>query len=86
MAVPDSGDFWPNLFSGGVGAALGALGTVVVAVLNRQPAMASLVDARIRTLIESYERHVGDLQRQIRQLESKVDMLTRALEEAGDRR
>ncbi|ACK51977.1 hypothetical protein Msil_3067 [Methylocella silvestris BL2] len=79
MAVPDAPDFWSNVLPGGVGTALGVLGTIIVAVLNRQPSMATIVDARIRTLIEGYEKHVDDLQREIRKLEAKVDTLTRAL-------
>ncbi|PNG25520.1 hypothetical protein [Methylocella silvestris] len=79
MAVPDATDVWSNIVSGGVGTALGVLGTIIVAVLNRQPSMATIVDARIRTLIEGYEKHVEDLQHEIQKLEAKVDTLTRAL-------
>jgi hypothetical protein len=34
------------------------LGTVIVALINRQPPMVALIDARIRTLIEGYEKHI----------------------------
>ncbi|VTZ27936.1 conserved hypothetical protein [Methylocella tundrae] len=51
-------------------------------MINRQPPMAVLVDARIRTLIEGYEKHVNDLQQEIQKLEAKVNALTKALEEA----
>jgi hypothetical protein len=81
MATND-GDMWSNLLSGSAGAVLGILGTVIVALINRQPPMAALIDARIRTLIEGYEKHISDLQTEIRKLESKVDGLTKALEEA----
>ncbi len=87
MAVPE-GDIWTAVGAGGLGTALGILGTIIVALINRQPPMAALIDSRIRTLIEGYEKHVDDLQREIRKLERKVDALTRALEEArtpGDR-
>ncbi len=81
MAAND-GDMWNNLLSGSAGAVLGILGTVIVALINRQPPMAALIDARIRTLIEGYEIHISDLQTEIRKLEAKVDGLTKALEEA----
>jgi uncharacterized protein YlxW (UPF0749 family) len=81
MAAND-GDIWNNLLSGSAGAVLGIFGTIIVALINRQPPMAALIDARIRTLIEGYEKHVGDLQTEIRKLETKVDALTKALEEA----
>jgi hypothetical protein len=81
MAAND-GDMWNNLLSGSAGAVLGILGTVIVALINRQPPMAALIDARIRTLIEGYEKHISDLQTEIRKLEAKVDGLTKALEEA----
>ena len=85
MAANDS-DMWNNLLSGSAGAVLGILGTVIVALINRQPPMAALIDARIRTLIEGYEKHISDLQTEIRKLESKVDALTRALEDARTER
>ena len=81
MAASDV-DVWTSLWTGGIGATLGVLGTVIVALINRQPPMAALIDARIRILIEGYEKHVTDLQAEIRKLEAKVDALTRALEEA----
>ncbi len=81
MATSD-GDIWNNLLSGSAGAVLGILGTVIVALIDRQPPMAALIDARIRTLIEGYEKHICDLQTEIRKLETKVDGLTLALEQA----
>jgi uncharacterized protein YlxW (UPF0749 family) len=81
MAVLE-GDAWTTLGAGGIGTALGVFGTIIVALINRQPPMAVLIDARIRTLIEGYEKHVSDLQQEIRKLEAKVDALTRALDEA----
>ena len=81
MATSD-GDIWGSLGSGLLGAALGVVGTVIVALINRQPPMAVLIDARIRTLIEGYDKHVSDLQLEIQKLEAKVDALTKALEEA----
>lgn len=81
MAVPEN-DIWTTLGAGGIGTALGVIGTIIVALINRQPPMAVLVDARIRTLIEGYEKHVTDLQQEIQKLETKVNALTRALDAA----
>ncbi len=81
MAVSQS-DVWSALWSGMFGAVLGAIGTVIVALINRQPPMAALIDARIRTLIEGYDKHITDLQAEIQKLEAKVDALTAALDEA----
>lgn len=81
--MPASEDgIWNSLGSGLLGAALGVLGTVIVALINRQPPMAAIIDARIRTLIEGYEKHVNDLRMEIGKLEAKVNALTKALEEA----
>jgi flagellar biosynthesis chaperone FliJ len=44
--------------------------------------MAALVDARIRMLIDGYERRIADLQDEIQRFEGKVDALTNALVEA----
>jgi hypothetical protein len=81
MAAND-GDIWYNLLSGSAGAVLGIFGTIIVALINRQPPMAALIDARIRMLIEGYEKHISDLRTEIRKLEMKVDALTKALEQA----
>ncbi|WP_395664550.1 hypothetical protein [Methylocella sp.] len=86
MAVSESAEFWPQALAGGLGAALGVVGTVLVALVNRQPPMAALVDARIRTLIESYERHIGDLRGQIARLETRVDVLKKELDAAAKRK
>ncbi len=48
--------------------------------------MASLIDARIRILIESYEKRIAAMQDEIVKLEEKVDALTAALEDARTRR
>lgn len=93
MAVSEQGDFWPHLLSGGVGTALGVVGTIVLAFVNRQPAMSALVDARIKMLIESYEARaqvydereaayeaeIAGLRQRIRSLEDKIDRLTCSL-------
>ena len=75
-----NGDIWTTLGAGGLGAVIGVIGTVSAALINNKPPMAAMIDARIRLLIEGYERRINDLQREIRKLEQKIDALTAALE------
>ncbi|WOJ88075.1 hypothetical protein RZS28_09410 [Methylocapsa polymorpha] len=82
MMTDGSGNFWSTLGAGGFGALIGVIGTILTAMINRQPPMAAMIDARIRTLIEGYERRISDLQHEIAKLEGKIDGLTRALEDA----
>lgn len=74
-----NGIFGTLLGAGGLGALIGVVGTIVTALINRQPPLAAVVDARIRVLIEGYERRVTELQQEVARLEAKVDALTRAL-------
>ncbi|MEJ0095720.1 MAG: hypothetical protein WDN46_20625 [Methylocella sp.] len=77
-----SGNVGQLLGVGSLGAILGSLAIIIAALIRRQSSMAALIDARIRTLIEVYERRINDLQREIEKLESKVDILSEALEKA----
>jgi hypothetical protein len=81
-----SGVLGTVLGAGGLGALIGVVGTILTALINRQPPLAALVDARIRVLIEGYERRISELQREIDKLEAKVDALTKALDAARSRR
>ncbi|HUB63152.1 MAG TPA: hypothetical protein VL996_01670 [Methylocella sp.] len=63
------------------GAAVGACSTALGNIFRSRASMAALVDARIRILIEGYEKRIADLQNEIRKLETKVDALTVALDE-----
>lgn len=82
MADGAGGDTWVALIgSGGVGAVVGALGTIIVAVINQRSPMAALIDARIKTLIEGYEKRIFDLTKHIERLETKVEKLTNELAE-----
>lgn len=76
------GSSWTALGAGVFGAVIGIVGTVATALINRQPPMAALVDARIRVLIESYESRISELQDEVVKLEAKVDALTKALKQA----
>jgi hypothetical protein len=82
MMMESNSAIWNTLGAGGVGAMIGVVGTILTALINRQPPMAAMIDARIRTLIEGYEKRISDLQHEITKLEGKIDALTRALEEA----
>lgn len=64
----------------GIGAIIGIIGTILTALINKQHPMAALVDARIRLLIEGYERKINELQAEITVLELKVDALTKELQ------
>lgn len=82
MIGPEGGGSWTTLGAGVIGAAIGVVGTVVTALINRQPPMAALVDARIRVLINSYESRISELHEEVFKLEAKVDALTKALQQA----
>lgn len=73
---------WETVGVAGIGAAVGIVGTIFTALINKQHPMAALVDARIRLLIEGYERRINELQSEIAKLELKVDALTKELERA----
>jgi len=62
--------------------ALTAVGGFVLALVNRGPALQSAVDARLRTLIDGYERRVDDLMLEVHSLREEVVSLRRALAEA----
>lgn len=79
------GNFWATIGAAGIGGIIGVVGTIVTALINRQQPMAALVDARIRMLIEGYERRINELQGEILKLEQKVDALTQELELARAR-
>ena len=64
----------------GIGAIVGIIGTILTALINKQHPMAALVDARMRLLIEGYERKINELQAEIAVLELKVDALTKELQ------
>lgn len=74
------GNFWATIGAAGIGGIIGVVGTIATALINRQQPMAALVDARIRMLIEGYERRINELQGEILKLEQKVDALTHELE------
>jgi hypothetical protein len=75
-----SNSVWLTLSAGVVGALIGAMATIVAALISRQPTLNAVVDGRIRVLLESYERTIKDLRAEIAQLESKVNFLSMELD------
>lgn len=53
----------------------------VVALVNRSPALQSLVEARLRTLIDGYEKRIDDLTKEVAMLRAEVISLRKALDE-----
>jgi hypothetical protein len=87
MMPVDSHDFWITAgTSMGLGGIFGSISTVIISLIRHRGSMASLIDARIRILIESYEKRIAELQNEIMMLEQKVDALTVALDDAKSRR
>jgi hypothetical protein len=78
--IPTDQNIW-TVVAAVVGALIGSIGTMFGHLFRSRASMAALVDARIRLLIDGYERRISDLQDEIRRLEGKVDALTNALEE-----
>jgi uncharacterized protein Yka (UPF0111/DUF47 family) len=86
MAV-DSHDFWITAgTSMGLGGVFGSISTILIALVRHRGSMSALIDARIRILIESYEKRIAELQSEIDKLEQKVDALDTALAEARSQR
>jgi hypothetical protein len=73
------GSNWATVGAAGIGALVGIIGTIFTALINRQHPMAALVDARIRLLIEGYERRINKPQSEIAMLELKVEALSKEL-------
>ena len=76
--------YWATVIAGLCGTLVGALATVLSALINRKPTLAAVVDTRIRVLIEAYERTIGELRLQIGQLETKIDVYEKTILELRD--
>jgi peptidoglycan hydrolase CwlO-like protein len=75
---------WSTIVAGLCGALLGASATLMSALINRKPALAAIVDARIRVLLETYEKTIGELRGEIGKFEGKIDIYERTIEELRD--
>ena len=61
-----------------------AFGGFVVALVNRSPALQGLVDSRLRTLIDGYEKRIDDLTHEVATLRAEVISLRHALDDSRD--
>ena len=85
MMPLDSHDFWVTAgTSMGLGGVFGSISTVIIALVRHRGSMSSLIDARIRILIDGYEKRIAELQQEVIKLEQKLDAHT-ALEEGRPR-
>ncbi|MGH6842392.1 MAG: hypothetical protein ACREDV_09935 [Methylocella sp.] len=73
--MPDN--TWTPAWTGIGGMFLGVIATIIVALINRQPPMAALVDARIKLLIGEYEKRIAHLQAEIAELRRELDAVRR---------
>src|SRR5271163_745468 len=75
---------WATVAAGVCGTLIGASATIFAALINRKPALAAVVDARIRVLIEVYEKTIGELRGEIGKLEMKIDVYEKTIHELRD--
>jgi chromosome segregation ATPase len=75
---------WGAITAGLCGALIGASATLMSALVNRKPALAAIVDARIRVLLETYEKTISELRSEIGKLEGKIDIYERTIQELRD--
>ncbi|MEI9914797.1 MAG: hypothetical protein WDN29_02130 [Methylovirgula sp.] len=53
------------LLAGVFGTLIGSIATITAALINRQPTPASILDSRIVTLMQIYEKTIGELRIEI---------------------
>lgn len=75
---------WVTMAAGVFGTLVGAVATIIVALIDRQPMLAATIDARIGVLIEIYERTIGELRAEIGRLEEKIDIYERTIADLRD--
>ena len=76
--------FWSTIAAGLFGTMIGASATIMSALIKRQPGLAAIVDARIRVLLETYEKTIGELRSEIGTLEGKIDIYEKTIRELRD--
>lgn len=62
MAAPDPPEIWA-IATHGISAALGVLGTAIIALITRKPAMLTVVDSSLKTLLDGYREYTAQLVR-----------------------
>lgn len=72
MAAPDPQDIWGRVGDGTLGAAIAALGAILLAVVNRKSPLAALVNEQLRLLIESQRRQIESLLARVTALEEEL--------------
>jgi peptidoglycan hydrolase CwlO-like protein len=76
--------FWATFIAGLFGTLVAAIATIFAALINRKPSLAAVIDARIRVLIETYEKTIAELRSEVGKLESKIDVYERTIWELRD--
>ena len=56
---------WVPLLAGVFGTLIGSIATITAALINRQPTLASILNSRIVTLMQIYEKTIGELRMEI---------------------
>jgi len=82
--MTDTHDTWIPIATGAAGTLAGVVGTIIVALINRQSPLAAIVDQRVKFLIEHYEKRLGDMDEELEDVKSKLAQVT--LELAEERR
>ena len=74
---------WVPLLAGVFGTLIGSIATITAALINR-PTLASILDSRIVTLMQIYEKTIGELRMEIARLQEKIDIYERTVMELRD--
>ncbi len=76
--------FWVPLLSRRLRTLIGSIATITAALINRQPTPASILDSRIVTLMQIYEKTIGELRIEIARLQEKIDIYERTVMDLRD--
>jgi len=80
--MPDG--IWLPLIAGLFGTLAGSIATILSAFINRQPTLASVLDSRIATVMQIYERTIGELRTEICRLQEKIDVYEKTIMDLRD--
>ena len=80
IATPDPPEIW-TVATHGLSAFLGVLGTAIVALITRKPAMLTVVDSSLKTLLDGYREYAAQL---VKAHEAQMSEMRRELGEARD--
>lgn len=65
----------PGWVTAAISAVLGAIGGVVIALVNRAPGLQAVVDARVKIILEENGRRITDLKRELEETEARAERL-----------